>query len=59
LLNTHTSLWNIVSLEQIASCLNRYAIQTGRVNLLYPSDVERIHAFEPNRSAAQIKRDPF
>jgi hypothetical protein len=48
-----------VILEQIASYLNRYAVQTGRVNLLYPSDVERIHAVDLNRSAAQFNRYPL
>jgi hypothetical protein len=30
-----------------------------RVNLLYLFDVERIYAFDLDRSAVQIKRDPL
>jgi hypothetical protein len=47
------------ALKRVASTLNRHAIQSGRVNLLYLFDGERIHAFDRNRSAVQIKRDPL
>jgi hypothetical protein len=34
------------NLEQIQACWNRFAIPADLVNLLYLSDVERIHAIE-------------
>jgi hypothetical protein len=46
-------------LKQIASTLSRHASQSGRVNLLYLFDGEQIHAFDRNRSAVQIKRNPL
>jgi hypothetical protein len=33
--------------------------RSAAVNLLYLFDVERIHAFDRNRSAVQIKCDPL
>jgi len=39
--------------------LNRYAIQTRQVNLLYLFDVERIHTIRSNRMTVQSNRDPL
>jgi hypothetical protein len=51
------ALW--ARLEQIAFYWNRLAIPIERVNLLYLYDVERIHAFDLDRSAVHKKRDPL
>ena len=47
------------ALDQIAVGRNRLWQFTDRVNLVYTIEVERIHAFDWNRDAVPIKRDPL
>ena len=47
------------SLDQIAVGRNRLWQSTDRVNLVYTIEIERIHAFDWNRDAVPIKRDPL
>ena len=46
-------------LDQIAVGRNRLWRSSGRVNLVYTIEVERVGAFDRNRIAIPIKRDPL
>ena len=46
-------------LDQIAVARFRLWRSTDRVNLVYTIEVERIGAFDWNRDAVPIKRDPL
>ena len=47
------------SLDQIAVSRFRLWRSTNRVNLVYTIEVERVGAFDWNRHAVPIKRDPL
>ena len=47
------------ALDQIAVDGNRSPRFTDRVNLVATMEFERIHAFDRNRIAVPIKRDPL
>ena len=46
-------------LDQIAVARFRQWRSSGRVNLVYTIEVERVGAFDWNRDAVPIKRDPL
>ena len=47
------------SLDQIAVARFRLWRTSGRVNLVYTVEVERVGAFDWNRDAVPVKRDPL
>ena len=47
------------ALDQIAGTRFRLWRSSGRVNLVYTIEVERVGAFDWNRHAVPIKRDPL
>ena len=46
-------------IDQIVVGRNRPQRSADHVNLVYAVEIERIHAFDRNRIAVPIKRDPL